>query len=931
MQKPISKPLKHVYITPHTHWDREWYLPFQKFRFKLVQLIDELIEKIEEYNYSFTFDGQTIILEDYFEIRPEKKKRLLQLIRDKKIVVGPNYILPDIWLTGSESLIRNIEYSHELAKKYNIPQMDIVYFPDSFGFSKTIPQLFGDLTDFKTLMLWRGVPAEINTTIFSWKSSEYSKPSMLTLYLPFGYGNAASLPSENVQELKNAIESLVENLESFSPLPVYLLHNGTDHKFPDYTLPKTLSRIDIPSIELHLGLLPDYVNKTLELIEETGYTPYEYIGELRTGHRANLLSSTYSSRLWIKIWNQKVEDLLVHYAEPINTYLWVYFSKDYPSQYLQTAWKWFLQNQAHDSICGCSTDFTHEEMKFRYSWAQSLSEATIDDSFTYLDKSLQHKDTPSFLVFNPTNCNEIPLMVKIEVSSKIRMNSIVLDNQNFDIQQLQESSDKIFEMTIGAFKFRTMMKMFPGRKLMDFYINDFEVFESESKTCEIILLVGERPVGELDINSLKSSVNQMVDKKKYKQYHVLITKETKRNYVAMIPLKAWSFSELKLSTKKITSANGSLEVTKNSVKNKYYEIKFNKDGSFNVFDKKTKTNYTGHYFEDWGDQGDEYTFGRLGPEYTKATDVKRKVIIKGPIYCEIKQSMRLLVYNKIDEKKRVGKKKIEIVTKFRFYRDIARIDMTTELRNTAQDHRLRICFNLPFKTSHTITSTHFGTIKREGDPVIRDDDLERMSGIQPQKRFIRVEDPASESALTLMNVGLPEVELVNKDCLAITILRCIGWLSKSDIPERPEVAGPVVPTPGAQELYQKYILEYSLITHSKDQPLSFSYDQSEAFSLVPRSLMLYCVIPQELLHPLLDISSPDIKISSLRVRDNKFLVTLFNLSDKAVETFFQIPARFTKITPIKIDGSYKGECSVVKKQGTLYFNPHEIQMIIFQK
>ena len=30
-------------LVSHTHWDREWYAPFQVFRMRLVGLLDELI------------------------------------------------------------------------------------------------------------------------------------------------------------------------------------------------------------------------------------------------------------------------------------------------------------------------------------------------------------------------------------------------------------------------------------------------------------------------------------------------------------------------------------------------------------------------------------------------------------------------------------------------------------------------------------------------------------------------------------------------------------------------------------------------------------------------------------------------------------------------------------------------------------------------
>ncbi|MHA2247591.1 MAG: glycoside hydrolase family 38 N-terminal domain-containing protein, partial [Candidatus Hodarchaeales archaeon] len=164
--------------------NREWYLSFQKFRYKLVKLVDELLDILNKQDFYFTFDGQTIILEDYLEIRPEKKDELLKFIREGKIVVGPWYLLPDIWLVGQESLIRNLEYSYDLAKEFEISLMQIGYLPDMFGHSRAIPQLIGDLTDFSTIVVWRGVPPEITAVPFHWKSDTSSKTSMLTIYLP---------------------------------------------------------------------------------------------------------------------------------------------------------------------------------------------------------------------------------------------------------------------------------------------------------------------------------------------------------------------------------------------------------------------------------------------------------------------------------------------------------------------------------------------------------------------------------------------------------------------------------------------------------------------------------------------------------------------------------------------------------------------------
>ena len=66
--------MKKAHIISHTHWDREWYLPYEKHHMLYIEMMDTLIdtmEKDQEYKY-FHLDGQTIMLEDYLQVRPEK-------------------------------------------------------------------------------------------------------------------------------------------------------------------------------------------------------------------------------------------------------------------------------------------------------------------------------------------------------------------------------------------------------------------------------------------------------------------------------------------------------------------------------------------------------------------------------------------------------------------------------------------------------------------------------------------------------------------------------------------------------------------------------------------------------------------------------------------------------------------------------------------
>ncbi len=66
----------HLVVVPHTHWDREWYRTFEEFRYRLVGLLDHVLHLLEtdpEFR-CFTLDGQTIVLDDYFEVRPRARR-----------------------------------------------------------------------------------------------------------------------------------------------------------------------------------------------------------------------------------------------------------------------------------------------------------------------------------------------------------------------------------------------------------------------------------------------------------------------------------------------------------------------------------------------------------------------------------------------------------------------------------------------------------------------------------------------------------------------------------------------------------------------------------------------------------------------------------------------------------------------------------------
>jgi alpha-mannosidase len=87
-----------------------------------------------------------------------------------------------------------------------------------------------------------------------------------------------------------------------------------------------------------------------------------------------------------------------------------------------------------------------------------------------------------------------------------------------------------------------------------------------------------------------------------------------------------------------------------------------------------------------------------------------------------------------------------------------------------------------------------------------------------------------EKGVTVANVGLPEYESREEGgvSLYVTLLRCVGSLSKDDLSTRKGHAGPPLSVPGAQ-CRRLHVFEYSIIPHVGDWVKSRSYQQAKSF------------------------------------------------------------------------------------------------------
>jgi alpha-mannosidase len=390
----------HLVVVPHTHWDREWYQPFQEFRARLVPTVDALLDTLDAdpaFRH-FHLDGQTIVLEDYLEIRPEARPRLERLIRSGRIAVGPWYVLPDLLLPSGESLIRNLAIGAKLARRFGASP-SIGYLPDQFGHTAQLPQLLRGF-GFEAALVWRGVGADVVQTEFSWEALDGT--AIFTVYLPHGYMNGFGLVDEP-QAMRWRLEGIVSGMAPFRRSRTVLVMNGMDHHAAERGLPGALAEAiaGVEGVTVEIGSLASYVGRARA---EAGSMP-THRGELRSALRAHLLPGVTSVRVRQKQRDFAVTGALEHYAEPLAVWADAHAGRRDLAPFTEWAWKLAVQNHAHDSICGCSIDRVHADVDHRLDQVDlvvgDVTRRALATLAAATDTRAAAADAGALVVFNP--------------------------------------------------------------------------------------------------------------------------------------------------------------------------------------------------------------------------------------------------------------------------------------------------------------------------------------------------------------------------------------------------------------------------------------------------------------------------------------------------------------------------------------------------
>lgn len=393
-----------IFYFSSTHWDREWYQDFQSYRYRLVKLVDKLVDlfnKDPEYK-TFHFDGQTVVLEDYAEIRPEMKEKLKSLIAEGKILVGPWYVMPDEFLVSGESLIRNLMQGHELAKAWGAEAWKHGFVCDIFGHIAQFPQILAGF-NIHSATLGRGTDEDFRS-FFRWRSPDGTTATVFNLEPEHGYGMfnyiyrfEGDKSANNPNVIKN-ITNYIDSELKRSGVPVIVLMNGLDH---NEAAPETTEYIKkiaelYPSARVHhvnllegIGLADRYHDKMATVDGELNLTAklnHSYLKQI-----LNTLSSYYP----LKQQNDLCQNTLEKIVEP-TAVLGLFDNVPLNRSFVKTAYRYLIKNHPHDSICGCSIDQVHKDMQYRFDQVKEISNVFCGDYLNETFRSDENTDEKGY-------------------------------------------------------------------------------------------------------------------------------------------------------------------------------------------------------------------------------------------------------------------------------------------------------------------------------------------------------------------------------------------------------------------------------------------------------------------------------------------------------------------------------------------------------
>ena len=864
-----------IYYMCSTHWDREWYLPFQGFRYNLVKMIDDMIEKLENDDdfTVFTLDGQTIVLEDYKEIAGDRTETLKRLVSDGRVLVGPWYVMPDEFLVSGESLIRNIMVGTEVSRQWNTSPWKYGYVNDVFGHIAQMPQIFSGF-GIKGAYLGRGMGNDKNMSHFVWEAPDGSRCiGFLGQYCGFAAPLvAANYGNDNFDE---SLKKYINNEISKSDVPILLIMHTGDHKLADKNVPAIKKRITelFPNALVKQTSLEEMV----EQVEEYASMLPVVRGELsktcknpidQSNGSLVLVANSISSYYPLKQNNDRCQNLLERCIEPM-VLMSKLMNKPLDRTYIDLAYRYLLKNQPHDSICGCSIDKTHKDMIYRYAQVENISDAL---KFDFLKTENDFSDTQEYIL---TVYNFEPYTEHKVITTQIEFSGY----------------------------FTKEVDRFGANEQIDaFEIYDFNGNKIPYQIINVEFDCLKRVEGQKIVKTRKYTISfsDEFPAMGYVQYRV----------APVYPRAAFC--------KGLKSGNDFAE-------NDFIRLEITPFGELEITDKRNNKHYTNlNRFIDDGENGDGWWHMPLKNDLS-INSVSSPCIIEkisdGAILTSFKITKQMSIPACFDESAHIRSKNrviVDIESIVNVYANSPVVEINTTVNNCVKDHRLRVVMPSSITNDTYFAGQAFYKVIRN-TALNPDTELyyEREMREKNMNGIIGINDANGDGLAFVSSEGLHEGDVNEQGDITVTLLRSFHKVlmqpnaENSQIQQKLEYKYSIVPLTNEIEYSDLLMIQNNL---SNSNIIKFDKNPSGE-------------IPKKVSY--VEIKNKKIVSSILKTTQDKngFIIRAFCASDKPQKTEIKFNFDIESANLTDLNECEKEEINVVNNTISLEFSPWQILTI----
>jgi mannosylglycerate hydrolase len=829
-------------VVAHTHWDREWYRPFEVFQLRLVAMMDELLVVLDhDPDFAqFLLDGQMAVVDDYLALRPDAETRMGNLARSGRLAMGPWYVLMDEFCVSAETIVRNLQLGWRRAAAFGGAQ-PVGYLPDMFGHVSQMPQILGQ-AGLRHAVVWRGVPSAVDRTAFYWAAPDGS--TVRAEYLPVGYANGGGLPKDAASLLRR-IEAHEAEIASFlgNGTDPMLLMNGGDQHGPQPGLPKLLAAANRQQER--------YRFEQVSLAEFVSEAPSDglttWTGELRSGARANILMGVASNRVDIKVAAAVAERALERLAEPLAA-LWL--PPDlWPAQLLDRAWLEVIRNSAHDSICACSADEVGAAVRHRYDQATALATEAVAHALAIAGVATKRSGP---VVVNPSSRRRSGVVELEWPGSELPPGAQLLASTRAGTEERAGQGADLAEILGGLAR--------DGWLGADGRCDHLHIDASEYGLVLSIRQDAARRASP-QVASVMAEAWAQAGARAREPLRVVVHRAASQRIAVQaegVPGYGWSVWV------PAPMGAGAVRGGPTWLDNGLSRLEVDLDAGTLSIDGLAGLDR----LVDGGDEGDTYNYSppAVDAVVDRPEGVEVEVIEAGPVRGVLRMRRRYLWPQKVVSGERTGIEPVEVVTDVELRAGERMVRLGTTIDNRCQDHRLRAVFPLPDAVDFTVAECAFATVERrtpEGGAH------EVALATFPSRRFVRA------GGLTVTHEGLLEYELIaGGTALALTLLRATGCLSRPAPAYRPNAAGPALPVPAAQ-LAGLHRVRYALAVGDGD-PYALADQAWDPMLVVPG------IGGGTLAATGSRLVVEGAEVSALRRQGDHFEIRVFNPSDRTV-------------------------------------------------